>query len=230
MKKLILIFAIILLMISCKKADAEAEYGGLAFYFEKPQPINDSELNSFPSKFKGLYMTPDSTFLRIDDERISKEYYFKFRIHRQKLDSLKSEFDLVDGKLISKDTKYKFDVFKKGDSIELSRKEIDTLFRLSYNQKLKRIYGQLVLSTRDSVFWKIKMMSLEKNVLKIKSIYLPEDLKKLDSVSAIKAKMLDSLSYLIKPTRKEFKNILKIQNLGFDQEYKKVSKEDMEKI
>ncbi|MEG1026810.1 MAG: hypothetical protein RSF34_20225 [Flavobacterium sp.] len=223
MKKLILFLAIVSISISCKKADAAAEYGGLAFYFENPQPIHDSELNSFPSKFKGLYINTDSTLLRIDDYRISKEYYFKFRIHRQKLDSLKSEFDLVDGKLISKDTQDKFDVFKKGDSIELSRKEVDTLFRLSYNQKIKRINGQLVLSTRDSVFWRIKIMSLEKSILKIKSIYLPDDLKKLDSVTSIKAKMIDSLSYLIQPTRKEFKNILKIKNLGYDQEYKKVS-------
>lgn len=222
MKKLILIFSIITLIISCKKADAEAEYEGFAFYFENPQPINDSELNSFPSKFKGLYINKDSTFLRIDDERISREYYFKFRIHRQKLDSLKSEYNLVDGKLITKDNKEEFDVFKRGDSIELVTKRIDTLYRLSYNQKAKRINGQLVLSTRDSIFWKIKMMSLENNVLKIKNIYSPEDLKKLDSVTLIKAKMLDSLSYLIKPTRKEFKNILKIKNLGRDQEYKKV--------
>lgn len=224
MKKIILLIVVVSLIISCKKADAAEEYEGLVFYFENPQPVNDFEMNSFPSKFKGLYINPDSTFLRIDDNRIYKEYYFKFRIHKQKLDSLKSEFDVVDGKLIFKDMKYKFDVFKKGDSIELSRKEIDTLFRLSYNQKVKRIDGHLVLSTRDSFFWKIQIVSLEKNVLKFKRIYLPKDLQKLDSVTAIKAKILDSLSYMIKPTRKEFKNILKIKNLGDESEYSKVAK------
>jgi hypothetical protein len=34
--------------------------------------------------------------------------------------------------------------------------------------------------------------------------------------------MLDSTSYLIKPTRREFKNILKIKKLGTDQEYDKI--------
>ncbi|MCM0666424.1 hypothetical protein [Flavobacterium tyrosinilyticum] len=230
MKKAVLIIAITVLIVSCKKADATAESGGLTFCFENPQPIDDSELNSFPSKFKGLYMNPDSTFLRIDDNGIFREYYFKFKVHRQKLDSLKSEYDLIDGKLITKDRKDKFDVLKKGDSIELSQRDTDTLFRLSYNQKLKRINGQLVLSIRDSVFWKIKTITLEKDILKIKNFYLQEDLKKFDSVTAIKSKMLDSLSYLIKPTKKEFKNILKIRNLGYDQEYKKVSKQDMEKM
>ncbi|MNG19961.1 hypothetical protein D3C84_1041770 [compost metagenome] len=130
----------------------------------------------------------------------------------------------MDGKLITSDTNDKFDIKVVGDSIELSQKIEDTLYKLSYNEKVKRINGQLILSTRDSLFWQIEMISLEKNVLKFKSIYLPQDLQKLDSITAIKGKMLDPLSYLIKPTRKDFKNILKIKNLGNDREYTKVLK------
>lgn len=226
MKKIFLVLVVILISISCRKADAAAEpfIDTFAFYFENPQPINDSELNSFPSKFKGLYMTSDSTFLRIEEDRILREYLYKFKFHRQKMDSLKSEYDLIDGKLITKDTEIKFDILKKGDSIELITKSIDTIFRLSYNQKAKRIDGQLILSTRDSVFWKMEIVSLEKNVLKFKKIFLPEDLQKLDSVTVFKGKMLDSLSYLIKPTRREFKKILKINNLGIDAEYDRILK------
>ena len=224
MKKIIFILILLVISSSCKKADAAADYDGIKFYFENPQPINDSELNSFPSKFKGLYMTQDSTFLRIDDDRILREYFYKFKVHRKKMDSLKSEYNLVDGKLITKDTKEKFDIKVVGDSIELSQKNTDVLYRLSYNQKAKRIDGNLVISTRDSIFWETEIVSLENNVLRFKSIYQPEDLLKLDSVTAIKGKMLDSLSYLMKPTRKEFKSILKIKNLGVDREYTKVSK------
>ncbi|MNK85875.1 hypothetical protein D3C87_1057720 [compost metagenome] len=101
---------------------------------------------------------------------------------------------------------------------------------MSYNQKLKRINGQLVLSTRDSIFWKIKTITLEKDILRIKNIYLLEDLRKLDSVTTTKAEMLDSLSYLIKPTRKEFKNVLKIKKLGYDRVYKEVSSQNMVKM
>lgn len=222
MNKIFLIFVLILVLASCKKEEAFS-VDGFLFYFESPQPINDSELNSFPSKFKGLYMGKDSIFIRIEESRILREYYYKFKVHRQKMDSLRSEYDLVDGDLITKDTKDKFKVYKKGDSIELVKKNIDTLFRLSYNQKLKRINGQLVLNTRDSVFWKIRIISLEKNILRFKDIYLPEDLKKLDSLTVIKGKMLDSLSYLIKPTRREFKNILKLKHFGGDREYKIVT-------
>jgi hypothetical protein len=223
MKKIILIFVLIVI-VACRKADAAEPYGSFSFYFENPQPINDTELNSFPSKFKGLYMTQDSTFLRIEDDRILRVYFFKFKVHIKKMDSLKTEYDLVDGKLITKDTKDKFNIKVVDDSIELSQKNVDVLYRLSYNQKVKRIDGNLVLSTRDSIFWQTEIVSLENNVLKFKSIYRPEDLSKLDSVTVIKGKMLDSLSYLMKPTRKEFKTILKIKNLGVDREYTKVSR------
>lgn len=80
MKKLILIFVLITILNSCKKADAavvEVCDGCLTFYFENPQPFNDSELREFPSKFKGLYMNSDSAFLRIDDDRIYREFFFK---------------------------------------------------------------------------------------------------------------------------------------------------------
>ena len=92
---------------------------------------------------------------------------------------------------------------KIGDSIEFTNISIDTFFRLSYYQKLKRIDGQLILSTKDSIFWRIKFLSLKNNKLKIKEIYLPCDLKKLDSVISIKGEKLDSMSYLIKPARSE---------------------------
>jgi preprotein translocase subunit Sss1 len=58
----------------------------------------------------------------------------------------------------------------------------------------------------------------------MKYIDLADDVKKLDSVTKIKGKKIDSLSYLIKPTRSEFKKILKINDLGREEEYTKTSK------
>ncbi|MDP5201553.1 hypothetical protein [Flavobacterium sp. DG2-3] len=232
MKKLVLILAIIILISSCKKADAAAEcvLGCVIFYFDNPQPDNDSELNRFPNKFRGLYVNPDSTFIRIEEDRILREYYNKIKVHKLTLDSTKAKYDIVDGKLIAKDTKYKYDMLSKGDSVELIQKNIDTLFRFSLFEKAKRIDGQLILSRKDSIFWNVQFVSIDKNILKFKHFNDRKDLKKLDSVTKIKGKMLDSISYLIKPTRSEFKKILKIKDLGYDTEYKMVSKINMEKI
>lgn len=221
-KKAIFILGIVTLIVCCKKADACV--GCFTFYFEMPQPASNSELDYFPYKFRGLYMNTDSTFIRIEEDRILEEYFYKFKVHKLTLDSTKSEYDIVNGKLITKDTKDKFDMLPKGDSVELVQKHIDTLFRFSLYQKLKRIDGQLILSIKDSIFWKIQFLSIEKNILKFKNFYEKETLKKLDSITDIKSKMLDSSSYLIKLTRSEFKKILKTKNLGTDNEYKKVSK------
>ena len=224
MKKIILILVLLIVLTSCKKADAPACDDCLAFYFENPQPDNDSELTAFPSKFRGLYMNDDSTFIRIEEDRILREYFYTNIIHKKALDSLKDDYNIINGKLVIKDFKAEYNLKPKGDSILLMRKMIDTLFRFSLNQKAKRIDGQLILSRKDSIFWNVQFLSIEKHAIKFKNFYEKEDLKKLDSVTQIKSKMLDSTSYLIKPTRREFKNILKIKHLGTDTEYKKVSK------
>lgn len=224
MKKIILILVLIIVLTSCRKADAPACEDCLAFYFENPQPNNDSELTGFPAKFKGLYMNSDSIFIRIEEDRILREYFYTDIIHKKVLDSLKEDYNIINGKLVIKEFKAEYNLKPKGDSILLTRKMIDTLFRFSLNQKAKRINGQLVLSRRDSIFWNVQFLLIEKNTIKFKKIYEKEDLKKLDSITAIKGKMLDSISYLIKPTRREFKDILKIKKLGTDQEYDKVLK------
>lgn len=225
MKKAILILGFIAIIVSCKKADALAECveGCATFYFGNPQPDNNSELDHFPNKFRGLYVNNDSTFIRIEEDRILEEYFWKFKIHKLKLDSLKAECDIIEGKLVV-DTKYTYDMLPRGDSIELIQKSIDTLFRFSFYEKAKRIDGQLILSRKDSIFWKIQFLLLEKNTLKFKNLYDLKDLKKLDSVTKIQGKKLDSTSYLMKPARSEFKKIFKIKDLGYDREYKKVSK------
>ncbi|WP_269235291.1 hypothetical protein [Flavobacterium flavigenum] len=223
MKKFVLIIVFILVVSACKKADAACA-DCFSIYFENLQPDKDLVLDRFPNKFRALYMNNDSTFIRIDESRILKEYYYKFKVHKLTLDSTKSEYDIVNGKFITKDTKDKFDMFSKGDSIELVQKHIDTLFRFSLYQKAKKINGQVILSRKDSIFWVIQFLSIEKNILKIKNLCEKQDLEKLDSVTKVKSKMLDSVSYFIKPTRSEFKSILKIKNLGFDQKYKKISK------
>jgi hypothetical protein len=97
MKKVILIIAFIVVLSACKKADAACA-DCFNIYFANPQPDKDLELDRFPNKFRGLYMNNDSTFIRIDESRILKEYFNKNIIHKLALDSLKEEFDIGKGK------------------------------------------------------------------------------------------------------------------------------------
>jgi hypothetical protein len=213
MKKYFL-FLGLLFIVSCKKADTP--FAGFAIYFEKPQPINDSELSKIPNKFRGIFMDSDSIYINVKENIILEESYYKFRIHKTDLDSLKEFFSYPNGKfkLSSK--------IIKGDSLEIIKEDIDTFFVFSNTQKAKRIDGQLILNYKDSVFWNIKAISMEKNMLKIKYIYSEEDLKRMDSLTKIKSTMVDSSTYILRPSRNEFKRVLNLKNLGETREYKKV--------
>ncbi|WP_131725770.1 hypothetical protein [Flavobacterium sp. Root420] len=224
MKKIFLIVAIIMFLLSCKKVRIRPCPDCFIFYFENPQPESDTELDHFPVRYRGLYINKDSSFLIIKEDRMIFKYFGTYKIHKTEFDSIKQEFMIVGNEATNKSTNEKSLIHIKGDSIEFKETYLDTFFRLSYYNKLKRIDGQLVLSTKDSIFWNTEIMSLNRKTLKIKEIYLPDDLKKLDSITAINGEKLDSMSYLVKPTRTEFKKILKIKNLGVNQEYIKISK------
>lgn len=220
MKKLALLFVLSFLMISCKNADAVPS--GNNFYFENPQPVNDSELSSIPNKFKGIYMNSDSLYLNVTDNIIFYESENKFRFHKNQIDSLKEYFEVVNGKYISKDKKEVFNSKNVGDSIEFATKDIDTIFNFSETKKAKRINGDLILNEKYSIYWKVKLLSLNKNILNIKVLYSDGDLKRMDSITKIHSKKIDSLSYIISPSRSEFKRFSKIKNFGFDSKFVKV--------
>ncbi|WP_035678615.1 hypothetical protein [Flavobacterium limnosediminis] len=220
--KEIIFFIVFFFLISCKEVAREPL--GNNFYFVKPQPSNDSELLKFPTGFRGLFMDSDSLYLEINENTILQKYINRFRIHFSELDSIKSEFKITGDKFVSKSNNelyYRKDV---GDSIQFSNTQIDTFFVFSDDQKAKRINGHLILNTKDSIYWGIKILNLEKDVLRLKYVYSDEDLKKMDSVTKIKSQKIDSSSYILRPTRREFKKILKLENLGEERQFKKVSK------
>ncbi len=221
MKKNLLILSLILIF-SCKKTEEIAFESN--FRFLSAQPINDSELSKIPNKFLGIYMNSDSTFLNIKSNIILTENYSRFRFHKTEKDSLKIEFSIQNGKYISKENEQIFDSKIIGDSIELSSKNSDTLFVLSKFQKAKRINGHLVISQKESFYWTSKILTLDNDVLKIRQLYSENDRKRLDSITTIKSKEVDSATFLVEPTRPEFSKILKLKNFGYEQQFNKISK------
>jgi hypothetical protein len=222
MKNAIIIILIIFSLFSCKNIGTPIPDGN-TFFFENPQPINDSELKSFPNKFEGLYVNSDSLFLRINGNLIVTEFEYKFRFLKTKLDSLKNEFVLKNGKYIQKNTNEEYDFKTIGDSIQFSTKNSDTIFIFSDTNKAKRMFGQLVLNEKDSIYWKVKTISLKNNIVTLKQPYSDSDLKSMDSITKIHSKQLDSTHYVIKPSRREFKKFLQLKNFGYNLDFKRIS-------
>ena len=133
MKKLTSVFVLSVLMVSCKQNQIPAE--GNNFYFENPQPINDSELSSIPNKFKGIYRNADSLYLNITNDIIFSERGTKFRFHKNELDSLQQYFDVANGKYISKDKKEIFNSKQVGDSIDFHLKILILFLNFQIHKK-----------------------------------------------------------------------------------------------
>ena len=210
------------MVLSCKQS--ETVPFGKNFYFKSPQPTSDSELISIPNKFQVTYINSDSLYLNISDNAIFYETETKFRFHQNQIDSLKEYFDLVEGKYILKDKKEIFSYKKAGDSIEFATKNIDTIFKFLDSQKAKRTNGYLVLNQRDSIFWKVKWISLNIKILTIKQLYSDGDFRKIDSITKNQSKKIDSMSFIINPSRREFSKFFKLKHFGFDQIFRKISK------
>ncbi len=220
MKRIICLLFFVL--ISCKQAEFAAEES-CQLFFELPQPINDSELSKIPNKYLGRFISSDSTFLNLEKNYIWEERYYKNKISKIVFDSLKTDFVFEEVKLVSKDIptlNYNYRILK--DSIELTEKRLDTIFTFSNIKKAKRIDGQLILNEKDSVFWKVRMIRIDKNVLKIKYLSFGKDLFRIDSITKIKSKLIDSTRCILKPSRSEFKKIMNLKDIGQSLIYKKV--------
>ena len=225
MKKITFLFFIILLIVSCKES-AMHELYGVEFYFKDAQPVKDSELNSFPSKYRGNYATTDEfRELHIDQKDIYYKYLLSGEITRYELETLTDSIIYKNGKLtvISDDDRIVYDTEEKGDTIFFYKEITDTVFSLSERQKAKRFKGWLILSEKDSVFWSVRILSIHKDTLHWKYFKDKSDFKKLKSLVNDIRTDDDTLKVYLNPSRKEFHQILSVEPSGYNKYPKKGS-------
>ena len=97
-----------------------------------------------------------------------------------------------------------------------------TIFLISDNQKLKKIHGSFILNTKDSIYWGIKFITINKDIIILKDLNSYNDLDRIDSLSKIKVQKLDSLKNIIQLSRREFKKMLALKHFGFEQKFLKI--------
>lgn len=209
---------IALILASCKETKTEPAEA-FRFVFDHPQPIGGFELDHFPARFTGVYQIDESSSLTIESDRISEESNFEFSVAKKDLDSLKDIGTFRNDEFIVADKAYK--MTDKGDSISITDHSVKTLFRLSANQKLKRIGRHLVVSEKDSVFWRSSVLYFDKDSLQWQRLFKVEDIPQLQR-TVKDVSVGDTTIVCIKPTRKEFKKILEQKQLGWKTGYKKI--------
>ena len=219
--KYFLLILVFVSFVSCKQAEA-VPYFGIDFLFKESQPINHSELKHFPNKFIGSYINQDSTYLIITDKLIYNKWINRNYISLSEFDSVKDSVKIVGNKMYLLDSKKFFDYRKVKDSIEITDTYYDTIFSISDYNKANRIKGAIVINTKDSIYWKIKILSLDRKNLKLMTLVSEDDLERIDSLSKIKVQKIDSTKNVIQLSKTEFKKMLTLKNLGHTQEYKKL--------
>jgi len=220
MKKFI-IAVVSLVLFSCK--EHKIEEVSTYFYFDSPQPVNDSELNSFPPKFRGVYAYKDMQ-MHIEKKFIYNSYREELKVAKTTLDSMKDIITYKEGnRVVIKAGKYieEYNMKDEGDSLYLYRWRNDTVFRFSPTQKAKRVNGQLVLSTKDSIYWQVRMLSIKKDTLSWKYFTSIHDYIALKPIVKDMSINADTTQVHIKPTRKEFTKILLLDSLATTK-YRKV--------
>lgn len=211
---------ITLLLFSCKQVDATIE-SETDFSFNNLQPVNDSKINHFPRSIIGEYMNIDSTYLILTDKQIIYKWVRKNNTSFDEFNLIKDSSKIVGNRIYYLQDKF-FEYRTLKDSIEITSTDYDTVFSISEGQIANRIRNQIVLNTKDSNYWKIKMVSFDKNKLAIKTLVTFEDLNRIDSLSKTKVQRIDSTRNIIELTRKEFKNMLKLKKFGYDQNFNKI--------
>jgi len=215
-----LLFSLItLLLFSCKQVDATI-VSETDFSFNNQQPVNDSKINHFPRSITGEYMNIDSTYLILTDKQIIYKWVRKNNTSFDEFNLIKDSSKIVGNRVYYLKDKF-FEFRRLKDSIEITSTEYDTVFSISENQVAKRLSNSVVLNTKDSIFWRIKVISFTKNMLSLKTLASFEDLDRIDSLSKTKVQKIDSTRNIIELTRKEFKNMLKLKKFGYKQDFKK---------
>ena len=211
MRKLLIILGTILIVTT---GCGDTEY----VRFEESQPINVNPKKAFKKNIQATYTNCNDTNdqLVISNKHILNLQIFKLKTHRNDI-----EFDstvVIDVQnnthLIEVLEQEGWSITIIGDTIFGSAQHSDTLFQLSNKNVLKRLKGSYFLNYKlGESNWRVKRMNLENDslfigeitpsdtLLKYEFITKTEEIDKVDSTKTIK--------YIARPSKREFKKLLK---------------------
>lgn len=220
-KNLVLITIISISFISCKRIEA-IPFEGVVFLFNEIQPADDNEIAYFPNRFIGNYVNNDSTYLIVGKKDVFYKWIEKNKISFELFETLKDSMKLVQNKMYFKDNSF-LEYRSLKDSIEIKEIKYDTIFSISENQKVFKMNRTFVLNTKDSIYWKLQLITFDKRNLKIKDLYSLDDIRRIDSLSKIKSTKIDSVKNVFQLSRWEFRKMLTLKNLGYERNFKRIN-------
>jgi hypothetical protein len=182
-----------------------------AVTFNESQPDNVDMLEMFPKKLQANYVnSKDNSVLTIQDKLIFRTYS---DVVKENLKDIDSTYHIEEGNIISRNGSENFPVQIVGDSIEIKVHYVDTIFKISQMNVLKKFKGYYFLNEFNKS-WSVTKLSLKNGRLSLGKISDKEDIDKLREVTETSS---DTTSIVFNPTQKQFKQFIKKEGFGSEE-------------
>lgn len=197
-------FFVLILLQSC-------DYGIL---YDNPQPIGTYDLMSFPPSYIGKYKDDSNkATLIIEPARIIKISYNEFAFSKAEIDTM-TDCRLAGDSLYVADLSRYLHISIMNDSVFGVLDSPDTLFTLSKNNILRKMKQNYFLSLiHKSGYWQVvRLREIKKGFIEFSVVPRKVNYDLLNSITRVKEynfKEDSSNYYLVSPTQREFKKIVK---------------------
>jgi hypothetical protein len=208
------LLALVLFLLSCGGEEKEP-----AVTFSEPQPAGTDNLDAFPRRLQGKYYSPaNNSTLLLEEKLISRIYEFDQKIALTDLDSnLRLSGDTLENFTSGE----KVPVLRKGDTLVAHIHHVDTLFRLNYDNVVRKFKGYYFLNRRmDETSWEVRKMELSKGKLRLGSISSEQEIETLKAITETPQDTLPHLKFFL--TRKQFREFLNRDGFGSTEEFIRV--------
>lgn len=200
------LLGILLILGAC--APKNAMRVGIAF--NQPQPEGIGNLKKIPSSYIGRFYDKDSNLLEIDQNYIISKYLEVLKISKLEADTSK-DCHIENQHIFFKSLNEKLPFTIKDDTLYIKNYYPDTL----YNPKsdfIRKFKGYHILNSKSGNLWNVSILSIKSKNLKIYD-FAPEDIfEKLTKLSNAEVQSDETkaivLNRFLKPTRKQFENLL----------------------
>lgn len=204
----ILIFA--LLLISCREPLVQ---------FSETQPENSRSLKFFPNKLIGNYYDSENEIdLEITNSMIVKKSTLKDTFNVKVLSGVEV---LKGDTLVNTKTFEKTFVKRVNDTLFTNVLFKDTIFSINKGNVLKKMKGYYFLNIKHSENnWVVKKLYLKKGLLNLNDISTNEEIEILEEITETKKD--SSETFVIKPTKKQFREFVKKNGFSNGEVYLKL--------
>lgn len=216
MKKIVALFLVIS-FISCKQSKLQDAY----IQFDKPQPENVERITHFSKKYIGTYSLNATSFLIVAPKCIFLEQVQEGAFRRDEFDSIPG-YEIRNGKVFDSKKELFLESEIRNDSVFLKQTDRDTLFSFAPDETAKEFKSSLILNKEINGKYVVQYIRFG-TVIKHIQLGTRKDATLIQNEIGIKQETemngTDTLHVILKPTRADFRKLLRLDGFEFETIY-----------